>query len=450
MTTVAYAAIALGPPGVSSAGDGVVGWTIVIVGYGTVFPIAIGIAIVRFRLYSIDAAINRAVVYSVLAAFIALVYLAVAVGFASLVGSKSNLALSLVGAAIVAAGFQPVRVRAQRLANRVVYGARATPYEALARFSEQAGDTYATDEALPQMARVVAEGTRAMAACVWLRHGDTLTPAALWPLEADWPPPQPIAAFDHSTSAPDTTFVAVRRGDDVLGALSVRMRPAESLTPVEAGLLEHLAGQAGLFMKNAGLTAELQKTVVDLQASRRRIAHAEDQARRRIERDLHDGAQQHIVGLAFQLAKVEKELLASGGSTNALSLLRTQAQEALDSLRELAHGVYPPLLADRGLGAALQAHSRRLGVDVTIDAKNLPRYPPAIEAAVYFCVLEALQNAQKHSCARRVVITLARESDGLDFSIRVIFTKLGLFEEPDANRRVKATLVYLAGNDTNR
>ena len=420
VTTVVYSVIALGPPGITSAGDGAVGWTVVIVGYGTVLPVAIGVAIVKYRLYSIDVAINRTVVYAILAAFITAVYLAVAVGFGSLVGSKSNLGLSLVGAAVVAAGFQPVRVRAQRLANRVVYGTRATPYEALAQFSEQVAGAYAIDEALPQMARVVAEGTRALSTCVWLRKGQTLTPVAVWPRHADWPTARPVHELDEERPeiGADTCSVPVCRNGELLGALSVRMRPAETIKPVEMGLLVHLAGQAGLFLKNAGLTADLQRTIADLQVSRRRIVHAEDEARRRIERDLHDGAQQHIVALAFQLAKVEKDLLAaSGEATTAVADLRLQAQQALDSVRELAHGVYPPLLADRGLGAALQAHSRRVGLDVIIEAKRIPRYPTEVESAVYFCVLEALQNAQKHSDAHRVEIRLNQEGDGLTFSV---------------------------------
>ena len=417
VTTVVYTVIALGPSGVSSAGDGTAGWTVVIVGYGTLLPIAIGIAIVKYRLYSIDLAINRTVVFSILAAFIAAVYLAVAVGFGSLIGSKSNLALSLVGTAIVAAGFQPVRVQAQRLANRVVYGTRATPYEALAQFSEQASGAYPADEALSRMARVIAEGTRSLASCVWLRHGETLLPVAVWPPEADWPDAVSVRKLDEESDS-GVRFVSVRRSDELLGALSVVMRPSESLKPIETNLLTHLAGQAGLFLKNAGLNAELQRSITEVFASRRRIVHAEDEVRRRIERDLHDGAQQHIVALAFQLGQVEQSGVATPGNAFAsIADLRLQAQQALDSLRELAHGVYPPLLADRGLGAALQAHSRRLGIDVTLEAKGIPRDSSDVEAAVYFCVLEALQNAQKHSHAPHVEIRLTQKTEGLDFSV---------------------------------
>lgn len=418
VTTVVYAAIAIGPTGLTTAGGGAIGWTIVILGYGTALPIAIAIAILRYRLYSIDSAINRAVVYAILAVFIAVVYLAVASGIGSLIGSKSNLGLSLVATVIVAAGFQPVRERARRLANLVVYGKRATPYEALAQFSDQAAGVVPVDQALSEMARVVAEGTRALVACVWVNDNEILTRVATWPPDAIWPEALSVADVRDDNTKAGVKIVPVCRRDELLGALGVRMRPAESLEPIEIGLLTHLADQAGLFLKNAGLNVELQRSIDDLRASRQRIVRAEDAARRRIERDIHDGAQQHMVALTFELGRAEKDYTAIAGSAVAsIADLRLHAQYALDSLRELAHGVYPPLLADRGLGDALQAHTRRVAIDVTIDAKRISRYPREIEAAVYFCVLEALVNTQKHSRARRAEIRLVEEGDELTFSV---------------------------------
>ena len=418
VTTVVYAAVAIGPGGVGTSGDGLVGWSVIILGYGIALPVAIGIAIVKFRLYSIDVAINRTVVYSILAAFVTAVYVAVATGIGSLIGSESNLGLSLVATAIVAAGFQPVRARAQRLANHIVYGARATPYEALAQFTDQAAGAYPMDEALTRMARVVAEGTRAIDACVWLRDNETLNPVAIWPADAERPAPLSVHELDVEQSGRNVRIVPVRRGDELLGALSARLRPTESFEPIETRLLAHLAGQAGLFLQNAGLTAELQRSIEEIEASRRRILRAEGEARRRIERDLHDGAQQHIVALTFKLGQIEHDLAAiPGGPAASVADLRAQAEQALDALRELAHGVYPPLLADRGLGDALRAHVRRVRLDVTVEAKGLPRYSREVEAAVYFCTLEALQNAQKHAHAQRAEIRLADTDDHLAFSI---------------------------------
>src|SRR5260370_3100425 len=147
------------------------------------FLIAVMVAILKYRLYDIDVGISRTLVYGALAAFITAVYVGIVVGVGTLVGSggKPNLVLSIVATAIVAVAFQPVRERLQKIANRLVYGRRATPYEVLAQFSERVAETYAGDEALPRMARVLAEGTGAERADVWLRAGSTLRLTASWP-----------------------------------------------------------------------------------------------------------------------------------------------------------------------------------------------------------------------------------------------------------------------------
>ena len=142
-------------------------------GFGCALPLAAGIAIFKHRLYDIDLVISRTLVYGSLAVFITAVYVGIAVGIGALIGGggKPNLALSIVATAIVAVGFQPVRERVQRVANRLVYGKRATPYEVLSQFSERVAESYAVDDVMPRMARVLAEGTGAQRADVWLRNG---------------------------------------------------------------------------------------------------------------------------------------------------------------------------------------------------------------------------------------------------------------------------------------
>jgi len=146
-------------------------------------PAACGVAILKYRLYGIDVVINRTLVYGTLAVLITGVYVGIAVGIGTLVGSggKPNLALSILATAIVAVGFQPVRERIQRVANRLVYGNRATPYEVLSRFSEQVAETYSSDDVLPRMARVLRDGTGSESATVWLRSGDELRAAVTDP-----------------------------------------------------------------------------------------------------------------------------------------------------------------------------------------------------------------------------------------------------------------------------
>src|SRR6185437_5804577 len=155
---------------------------VVFLGYAAV-PAGIGIAILKYRLWDIDVVIRKALVVAVLAAFFTGVYALVVGGVGALVGSTSTTGLSFVAAAVVAVGFQPVLARARRFADRFVYGKRATPYEVLAEFSERVGETYADDEVLQHMARVIAEGIGASQAVVWIRVDDRLLVAARWPAE---------------------------------------------------------------------------------------------------------------------------------------------------------------------------------------------------------------------------------------------------------------------------
>ncbi len=383
-------------------------------------PIAAGVAILKYRLYDIDVVISRTLVYGTLAVFITAVYVGIAVGFGALVGGggKPNLGLSILATAIVAIGFQPVRERLQRVANRLVYGKRATPYEVLSQFSERVAESYATDDVLPRMARVLAEGTGAQRADVWLRSGGTLRAAASWP--AGVTSAQSIALSNGSISALPNgdRVVEVRQQNELLGALSVSKRSGEPLTPIEEKLLDDLAHQAGLVLKNVGLSADLAARLEELRASRQRLVAAQDDERRRLERNLHDGAQQHLVALKVKLGLVEMQALKDPDKARAtLSGLKRDADEALETLRDLARGIYPPLLADRGLGVAIESQARRATVPVAVDAVGIARYPQEVEAAVYFCVLEALQNVMKYAHAAQVTIRLTNEDSRLCFAV---------------------------------
>src|ERR1700676_24719 len=216
----------------------------------TAFPLCLGVAVLKYRLYGIDLVVNRALVYAALAVFITAVYVGIAVGIGTLVGSggKPNLGLSIVATAIVAIGFQPLRERLQRVANRLVYGERATPYEVLSQFSERVAESYASDDVLPRMARVLAEGTNADLAEVWLRSGDVLQRAAVFPLQPTVPAAVHVnSAAELSIPAADRA-VAVRHQGDALGALTVTKRRGESLTPIDLQLMDDLAHQPELVL----------------------------------------------------------------------------------------------------------------------------------------------------------------------------------------------------------
>jgi signal transduction histidine kinase len=374
----------------------------------------------RHGLYDIDVFISRSIVYGSLAVLITAVYVGIAVGIGALVGSggKPNLGLSILATAIVAVGFQPVRERLQKVANRLVYGKRATPYEVLSQFSGRVAESYASDEVLPRMARVLAEGTAAEVADVWLRGGDALHRAAAFPPQTSLPAEVHLNGAAEMTIPDADRSVLVRHRGEVLGALTVTKRRGEAITPIEVKLMDDLAHQAGLVLKNVGLTADLQARLVELRASRQRLVAAQDGERRRLERDLHDGAQQHLVAIKVKLGLAEV-LLGRDPDKARLTLdqLKGDADDALETLRDLARGIYPPLLADKGLPTALQSQARKATLPVTIDAEGIGRYPQDTEAALYFCILEALQNIQKYAQASSATVRLREEGEELSVEV---------------------------------
>ena len=386
----------------------------------TVVPLSIGVAVLKYRLYDIDVVINRTLVYGALAAFITAVYVGIVVGIGALIGSggRPNLALSILATAVVAVGFQPLRERVQRVASRLVYGRRATPYEVLSEFSERVAESYATDEVLPRMARVLQEGTGADHATVWIRAAGQLRPAATSPETMVGSEPVVISDGKLPSFPGTSSAVEVRHQDELLGALTIGKRPGEALTPIEEKLLNDLSRQAGLVLKNVGLTSDLEGRLEELRASRQRLVAAQDGERRRLERNLHDGAQQNLVAIKVKLGLAE--MLSSkdpGKARDLISDLKADTDEALETLRNLARGIYPPLLADRGLVAALESQARKATVPVTVEGDGVGRYPQEIEAAVYFCVLEALQNVQKYAGAATAEVKLSDIGGQLQFDV---------------------------------
>jgi signal transduction histidine kinase len=378
---------------------------------------AIGIAVLKYRLYEIDVVISKTVIYGVLAAFFTTVYVAVVVGIGTLIGSTHNPFLTLLAAAVIALAFNPVRLRATRLANRIVYGQRASPYEVLSEFSESMAGTYSVDDVLPQMAKILGEGTGAQQARVWLHVGSEMRAAASWGEPEGADEPLPVVGDEVPDVAGASKVVAVRYRDELLGALTVTKPPNEPLSAAEGKLVDDLAGQAGLVLRNVRLTEELRANLQELRASRQRLVTAQDEARRRLERNIHDGAQQQLVSLSVKLRLALGIVEDPGRERAMLMQLQTDASEALENLRDLARGIYPPLLADQGLVAALSSQARKAAVPVEVSANGLGRYSQEVEAAVYFCCLEALQNVAKYSGATSAKISLTASNGHLSFAV---------------------------------
>jgi signal transduction histidine kinase len=280
----------------------------------------------------------------------------------------------------------------------------------LTEFSQRIGGGYQAEDVLPRMARLIVDGTGATRADVWFRTD------AVWSLETSWPADAAPVASPESDGG---RVFEVRHDGQLLGALSLVKPSADPVTPGEEQLVGALASQAGLVLRNARLTDALRAKVDDLRDSRRRLVATQDQERRRLERDIHDGAQQHLVSLMVRLRLAEGLMEKSPEkAAKALADAKDQAGEALDTLRDLARGIYPPLLADQGLPAALSAAAGKSTVAVEVHPDGVGRYPQDIEAAVYFCVLEALQNVAKYAGATRADLTLRRVEHGLEFEVR--------------------------------
>jgi signal transduction histidine kinase len=378
---------------------------------------AIGIAVLKYRLYEIDIVISKAVLYGSLAVFITAVYAALVVGVGTLAGNRRSPLLAALAAAVVAVAFQPARQWAGRLANRVVYGRRATPYQVLSNFARRIGGAYADEDVLPQMAQIVAAGTGAERVVVWLRVDDELRPEVsdgrlrpeAWPAGGPGMAPLPV---DGQAMPPlpdaDMSVPVVHQGQ-LLGAISVKMPKDEPLRPAGEQLVADVASQAGLVLSNVGL-------IEDLRASRQRLVAAQDETRRRLERNIHDGAQQDLVALAIKLRLAETTVNEEPARL-MLGELQADAAGALENLRALARGIYPPLLADLGLAAALNAQASKSPVPVAVDADGIGRFGQDTEAAVYFCCLEALQNIAKYAHASQARICLQAQNGTLRFTV---------------------------------
>ncbi|MDP9067361.1 MAG: histidine kinase [Actinomycetota bacterium] len=386
-----------------------------------VIPIALFVGLIRFRLWDIDRVMNRTLVYGAVLGIITLVYLAAVVGIETTIGAgrRLNLAVSVAVTVALAAAFQPLRDRARKVANRIVYGKRATPYEVLSELSERVGNAYAAEDAIPQMARALAEGTAARSAGVWLRVGDRLVLSASWPEPAGDATPVPLNGSQLPEFTGASRAVAVSHQGELLGALTIDTTPGQPPTPIEERLLQDIAAQAGLLLRNAQLTAELHARLEQLRESRQRIVAAQDAERRRLERNIHDGAQQHLVALSMKLRLAQD--LADRDPARARALLEElqgDTSSALQTLRDLARGIYPPVLADKGLVQALEAHARRCPVEVTVSEDGVGRHGSDVEAAVYFFCLEAIQNAIKHVGRGPIEVTLHQSEGTLHVAVR--------------------------------
>jgi signal transduction histidine kinase len=390
-----------------------------------------------------------------LAVFVVVVYIVVVLAGGVLIGHTSSpqVGLSVLATAVVALAFEPMQSRLGAFATKAVHAGRLSPYDVLTRFSKALTGTFPAEELPGRMAKVLADGTGAEWAQVWLVVEGRLELAATWPPGAAEGSAEPGGA-----DRPGVRSLQVRQAGELLGVLVVLERELVPLTPVEQRLFAELASQAGLVLRGARLRAELMHRLTELSTraselrqSLQRLVDAQDAARRRLERDIHDGAQQHLVALAVNLRLAHT--LARRSPDRANRLLAEQEKAAtgtIQSIVDLSRGIYPRTLNERGLPAALRAEIGTTAVPVELTANHVGRYPPSVEAAAYFCCLEALQNAAKHSDAREIrvdlrgeegFLTLVVEDDGVGFDPRAVSPGAGMTNMPDRIESAGGTLI---------
>jgi signal transduction histidine kinase len=353
-------------------------------------PVTCGIAIMRHRLFDIDLVISKLLVYGFLAVGIAVLYVAVVVGVGHLVGARDepSVALAVVATALAAVAFDPARRGLQQMTNRALFGSRATPYETLAAMSRKVGAWHEPVEMLERTARAIADATGGRGE-VWVAGATGLTRVASWPHSPADAAPDAVTPTGPRAGVDADEVFPVRHAGCELGALTVSKPRGEYLSTSERRLLVDLAGSAAFVLENARLLDEVR-------LSRQRLVSTQDTERRRVERDLHDGAQQRLLVLALTLRRAEREIGEGPGAETVAAALQ-QLQLALAELRDLARGIHPAILTEQGLTPALKSLTARSPIAVDLHLAIDGRLPAALESTMYFVASEALTNVTKHA-----------------------------------------------------
>jgi signal transduction histidine kinase len=365
-------------------------------------PLCMAVAILRYRLWDIDVIINRTLVYAALTACVIGLYL-VSVGYLGLVfHTEQNQVLSLVATALVALLFQPLRLRLQRLVNRLLYGQRDEPYAVLAQLGQRLEDTLAPEAALTSIVQTIREALKLPYAAIILEdHGELRVAAAAG---------QQIA---HVERWP------LSYQQQSIGELLLAPRaPGEQLNASDCRLLQDLSRQAGTAVHAVRLTA-------DLRQARERLVTAREEERRRLRRDLHDGLGPQLAGQALTIDAARSLMQRDPQAADRLLIdLKQQSQAAVVDVRHLVDGLRPAALDDLGLIGSLRAATSTLthaGLDVEIATpRPLPPLPAAVEVAAFRIVQEAVTNVVRHASATHawVCIQLA-EGTGAELNIEV-------------------------------
>jgi signal transduction histidine kinase len=369
--------------------------------------VSIVVGVMRYRLYDIDLIVRRSVVYGGLSAGIAAIYIGLAALPGLALSDQIPVQLAVVLTIVAALAFQPLRRRLENVADRWVFGKRVNRYQVLTEFGAELEATVGLGDLLPRLAAAVKEGLGAPWVRVSLPGAGSTAGEPAGPVGLTVP-------LERAGDRPGVSWT-------VQGTIECGAKPG-GYEPVDTELLTTLAGQASTAIANVRLTAELAARLAELEKSRARIVAAQDAERRRIERNIHDGVQQEVVALMMKL-RLARNQIGRGERTaeDALAELQVDVRELLVDLRELAHGIHPPVLSDGGLVAAVEARTARLPFDVRITVPSDlrgRRFAEDVEGAAYFVVCEALTNAVKHSGATGTEVELTTTPGRLSVLVR--------------------------------
>ncbi len=381
-------------------------WSVVVIG----FTVAMGLGVLQPARLNADHVIRGSVIYGLLWTLIAVVFVVVA----STAGTAASALLPVGWAAtvalVIAVLVQPVRARLERLADRWVFGARTDPTQLVVGLGESLATIDDLDALLPRMRATLEDGMGLRWARVRLLRSDGGADAA------DDGSPE-----DHDDRHP-VLVVPIEVEGERVGMLECGPKTSGRLSGSDVAIIETFARQAGMAVRNVRLTRELADQAELLRASRARLVRAQEQERRRIERNIHDGVQQDLTALIGLVGQARQEHEhGSGPLGEELAQTQEGLRRVLADLRDLAQGIHPALLSDRGLLPAVEALAGRHPVPTTVHADPGLRsavLPDDVEGAAYFTIAEALANTLKHGAAAHLEIALHVEGDVLTVCAR--------------------------------
>jgi two-component system NarL family sensor kinase len=374
------------------------------------YPLALAIAILRYRLFDIDILINRTLVYGILTASVVGVYILVVSTLGTLLHTSGSPFNSLLATGLIAVLFQPLRAQLQRLINRLMYGERDEPYAVLSRLGSRLEATLAPEAVLPTIVETVAQALKLPYAAIALKQDDAFSITTSYGLSQGKPLILPLVYHTET-----------------IGQLLLAERaPGDAFTAADQRLLEDIAHQAGVAVHAVRLTA-------DLQHSRERLVTTREEERRRLRRDLHDGLGSTLAALHLQAGAIRAMVRHDpAAAEEELADLQAEIRSAVGDIRRLVYALRPPTLDELGLVAAIQQYAAQCSISgsgkeqamqtdanlhIVVEApEQLPALPAAVEVAAYRVTQEALNNVTRHAQACSCVVRLAL-LDGLQLEI---------------------------------